>query len=443
MICGLVQLVAAPAQSLFETAALQSQDTSPIHMEWSGYVRGSAYGGSQQFDYASVFGEAALQGRLRSGNVHFFADVRLREGLQLGARGTTLQLKEAYAAYQSPKWDVRLGNQIVAWGRADAFSLLNGVTPSDYFLLSSEPDDQTLPNFMLRARYRFATNMEFEGIAMPYYRPSVYRYDLFQIAGNARFAEIALPPDKLSSGSVAARLNFEWPGIGLALSYFRGYDPFYGFSIQSVDLGPVFMPSIVYQPQPYRKQQAGLDFALPLRNWILRGEVAGRWIQDYKTQMQAPNPDLSCILGVEREFWGIQAIAQYIGKYVFDFQSIQEPVLETPFDNAILAKYLQDVIVYNSEDFNRKIFQQQKAANHALFLLLSRSFAHETLRVQLSSYYNLSSEEYLFRPELQWQVRDGLRVAIGASVMGGRQGYIFDYAKIVLNGAFAELRVSF
>ncbi len=430
-------------QSLFLEAGTPGADSTQARMEWRGYARGSAYGGSRQFDYASVFGEAALQGTLRKDKVLLFADVRLREGLQLGARGTTLQLKEAYAAYQSPKWDVRLGNQIVAWGRADAFSLFNGITPSDYFLLSGEPDDQTLPNFMLRAKYRFSPQIELEGIAMPYYRPSVYRYDLFRFDERARFAETALPSNTWASGAAAARLNFEWPGMGLALSYFRGYDPFYGFSIQSVDLGPVFMPSIVYQPQPYRKQQAGLDFALPLRNWILRGEVAGRWTRDYQALLQAPNPDLSCILGVEREFWGITAVAQYIGKYVFDFQPLQEPVLEIPFDNAMLAKYLQEVIVYNSEDFNRKIFQQQKQGNHALFLSLSRAFAHETLRAQVSGYYNITSEEYLLRPELQWQISDALRAKVGGSVMGGPEGNVFRYARDVLNGAFVELRVSF
>ena len=60
-----------------------------------------------------------------------------------------LQLKEAYAGYSGEKMDVLFGNQIVNWGRTDGFNPTNCITPSDYFFLTAEPDDQKLSNFML------------------------------------------------------------------------------------------------------------------------------------------------------------------------------------------------------------------------------------------------------------------------------------------------------
>jgi hypothetical protein len=431
-------LLAAPlrAQSLFDNPAPETR------LEWMGYARGAAWGGAQQFDYAHLFGEAALQGKLSRGKAVLFADARLREGLLFGEQNTVLQLKEAYAGYQSPKLDLFLGNQIVAWGRTDGFNPTNCITPRDYFFLSPEPDDQTLPNFMLRAKYRLKPQIVAELIAIPVFRPSVYRYDLFIGEENARFDDGPPLSQSINNGALAAKMNFEFSRIGFSLSYFHGYDPFYGFSVQSVDLSNPLAPAVVNQPAFYQKDALGADFAIPLGAWIARGEMAASFTRDYAAQMHVPNPDLYYVLGLERSFGGITAIAQYVGKYVFDFAPIQPPVL-TSLDPEPLAQYINDLVNYESTQLNRRIFQQQKQTNHALFLSLNRAFARETLRAELSGYYNFSSEEHLVRGRLTWQISDMLSAGLGAHLMGGQEGYIFDLSKGVLNGIFTELKVSF
>jgi hypothetical protein len=372
------------SQSLFQAPAPETR------LEWYGYARGAAWGGAEQYDYATLFGEAALQGKLSRGKAFLFADVRLREGLQFGQQTSALQLKEAYVGYQSPKLDLYLGNQIVAWGRTDGFNPTNCITPRDYFFLTPEPDDQTLPNFMLRAKYRIAPPVNFELIAIPAYRPSVYRYDLFLDQPNARFDDGPAPDNSIKNGALAAKMNFELSRIGFSLSYFRGHDPFYGFAVQSVDLSQPLNPAVVNQPAYYQKDALGADFAIPLGSWIARGEMAASLTHNYANQMHVPNPDLYYVLGLERSFWDITAIAQYIGKYVFDFTPIQPPTL-TSLDPEPLAQYVRDLVAYESTSFNRKIFQQQKQTNHALFLSLNRAFARETLRAELAGYYNLTS----------------------------------------------------
>lgn len=433
--------VAGLAQGLFERAGAGEREKP--RLEWSGYARGSAYGGGERYDYASVFGEAAVQGKFSQGKAFLFADVRLREGVQFGQWGTTLQLKEAYAGYQSERLDVYLGNQIIAWGRTDGFNPTNCITPQDYFLLTPEPDDQTLPNFLLRARYHFNPQVQLELIGIPLFQPSIFRYDLFALEGNASFSAPALPEQNRKSGAVGARMNFELPRAGFALSYFNGYDPFHGFDIREIDLSQLLQPAIVYQPAFYRKNMVGADFALPFGNWIARGEAAGSWTRGYRDQMHVPNPELAYVLGLEREIGGITAIIQYIGKQAFDFQALSAPVLEEPLTPENIFKYATARIGYESTLFNRKIFLQQEASNHALSLALSRAFAHDALRAEVAGYYNFTSEEYLLRPSLKWQLSDALSATLGAHVMGGPEGFIFNYSKEVLNGVFAELRVRF
>lgn len=430
------------AQGLFENAG-SNEHNSKTALDWSGYARGAVYGATPSFDFSTLFGELALQGKLSHGKAFLFADARLREGLQFGETGTVFQLKEAYAGYQSGKLDLYLGNQIVAWGRADGFNPTNTLTPVDYFFLTPDPDDQTLPNFMLRAKYRLSPAIGLELIGIPFFRPSVYRYDLFDMGENATFSTAVSPGPYLENGALAVRLDFELPRAGFSLSIFRGYDPFYGFNIQALDLSQLMNPVITYQPAFYRKNQFGADFAVPLGAWIVRGEVSAALTRDYEQHMHVPNPGLYYVAGVERGFWGITAIFQYIGKYAFDFQPLTEPMLENPFDPAGLQQYIQDRIHYESTLFNRKIFQQQKETNHALFGSLSRAFAHEALRAEVNGYYNITSEEYLIRPALTWNIAAGLSATAGANIMGGPEQFIFDYSKDIMNGGFVQLKAQF
>ncbi len=244
------------AQGVFETAvtAAGNMDNakSPV---FSGYIRGSAWGGSRQNDFQAVFGEMALKTKVSADKLFLGGDVRFREGIFFGERISSIELKEAYAGYHGNKINFSLGNQIIKWGRTDGFNPTDNISPNNYFFLSPEPDDQKLSNFMARARTKLSASSELEIIGIPVYRPSVYRYDLFDMGHGAGFSGLILPPKTIKNGTMAARLNIEMPGAGLSVSWFHGFDPFYGFSIDSVSLYPATM--IQYRPSVYKKDAAG------------------------------------------------------------------------------------------------------------------------------------------------------------------------------------------
>lgn len=132
--------------------------------------------------------------------------------------------------------------------------------------------------------------------------------------GNTRFDDEAPPERNFGNGAVAARLNAEFPAIGASVSYFNGYDPFYGFNLKRVDLSDIQAPGIVYEPAFFRKQALGADFAVPVQGWIIRGEMAWKWTRGYDTLMYTPHPGLSYVLGLEHNLWGITAVLQYVGQ---------------------------------------------------------------------------------------------------------------------------------
>lgn len=433
---------AGMGQGLFEQSTTTEEGAEKNPLKINGYVRGSMMAGGEDFDYGAMFGEMALQTRLNGSHLYLFADVRFRKGIEFDKRQSAFELKEAYTGYTGEKLDVLLGQQIVSWGRVDGFNPTNNLTPNNYFFLSSEPDDQKMSNFMLRAKYRITDFTDLDMAIIPYYEPSVYRYDLFAINPNASFTDMAMPAADFDNMAFAARLNFDFPAIGFSLSGFRGYDTFYGFRTSNIDLS-TGTPIITYTPESYKKTSIGADVAIPIGSWILRAEAAYNITEDYEDNMHIPNPNAFYVAGLEKTIKGITFIGQYIGKYTMDFKELNTPVLQNPLNPLEVINYANEMVLFESESFNRKIFGQQEEMNHAASLAITKNLSYETIQLELTSYYNFTSEEAMLRPKVQWRISDALSASLGGSWMSGKDGSTFYYASKILNGAFAELKISF
>jgi hypothetical protein len=427
----------SPAQGLFE-----STGTAQNTVQLGGYARGSAYGGGDIYDYASVFGEFCLQSSYATRDVALFADVRFRSGYFFGEPESTFELKEAYASYRPGKFSFSLGQQIVTWGKTDGFNPTNNITPNNYFFFSAKPDDQKLSNFMLRNNWQLGHGISWETIAIPVYRPSVYRYDLFDMGANVTFVENELPTVSFENGSLATRLSFELRGIGFSLSWFNGYDPFYGFKVKGVEWESD-TPKVTNTAAFYRKNSAGFDLEIPIKQIIFRTEAAFDFTNNYKAEMHIPNPGAKAVGALELPLGNFMFLLQYIGSYTFDFEQLNGPQMPQSNNPLELMTYAETLINFESEQFNRHIFHQQEAWNHEFSGTIRQSLAYNTLDITVSAYYNLTSDEWLLRPEVVWKAAGSLSVSIGAQWMHGPDGTIFSHASKLMNGVFLELKTSF
>ncbi|MCE5331296.1 MAG: hypothetical protein LLF95_04040 [Bacteroidales bacterium] len=433
-----------PAQSLFESAldlpTTANEQTTKLSL--GGFVRGSVYGGAKNYDLTSTFAELALKTRFDKGKAFLESDIRLRKAVFFDENVQMIQLKELYAGYRGEKLDVLLGNQIVSWGRADGFNPTNNITPNDYFFLSADPDDQKESNFMLRMKLRFIPAVELELIGIPFYQASNYRYDLFDMGENVAFGSEIIPSKDLKNGTLAARLNFEFPVAGWSLSYFRGYDPYHGFDVQSVDWS-TGLPLLTNVAVSYLKTTAGADFAIPIGKSVFRGEVAYNITKTIDNKMYIPLPDVSYVAEIESNLAGFTMVGQYIGKFVPDFSALVFPVLSDPLNSTAQMQYTNELIDYENRLFNRRIFNQQEKTNHAVSLTVNKSFGYDNWNAECTAYFNFTSDEWLIRPKLIWKINDNLSAAIGGNYMQGKVKTLFGYSSTVMNGGFAELRVTF
>lgn len=443
-LCAIGCVFAASAQTSDESIIelTTKTDSQPQSLFFNGFVRGSVFGGGERYDLTTTFTEISLKGKFNKDNAFVKSDIRVRQGHYFNEKQLSVIVKELYTGYQSNKFDVLLGNQIVNWGRTDGFNPTNNITPNDYFFLTANPDDQKLSNFMLRFKYRFTPEIELDLIGIPIYAESNYRYDLFDMGANVSFVKGTLPEKEIKNSSFAGRLNFDFPAIGGSLSYFRGFDPYHGFDVKNVDWS-TGTPLINNVAAHYLKSAVGADFAIPVGNFILRGEAAYTFTDNPDHKMFIPNSDIAYVGGVETMLGGFTLIAQYVGKYTPDFKALTLPVLTDYLNPMAQMQYASQMIDYSNRSFNRKIFYQQEKTNHAVSLMVSKSFGYDAWNVELASYYNITSEEFLLRPKISWKISDALTSSVGGNYMSGPTQTLFGYSSGIMNGAFVELKVSF
>jgi hypothetical protein len=430
------------SQGLFESVTQGNTGNKPEGLSINGYVRGLSFIAAEKYDYPSVFGETALQTKINSQNLILYCDLRFRSGYFYNEQINEFEIKEAYAGITSGIFDIIIGNQIITWGRTDGFNPTNNISPNNYFFLSANPDDQKLSNFMLSTEFRVSPAISISLIGIPVFKPSIYKYNLLDINDNASFANPLLPDKSLKNGSLAAKLDFEFPAVGFSLSWFNGYDPFYGFDIKNIDFS-TGAPVITYIPSFYRKTTLGFDFSLPIGTWIIRSEGAYNLPENNENKMYIPNKDISYVVGLEHDFKGFLTIFQYIGKYTLEYKSLDTPQLTDPSNPLALLQYATSTINYESALFNRKIFHQQEEMNHAVSVIISKSLNYETLNIEITGYYDITSKEYLIRPSLKWNISNSLSATAGYSYMNGPAQSLFFYAAPVLSGGFIEIKASF
>lgn len=439
------------AQSLFEEGNTMESES---HLQLSGYGRGVLYLGTVSStllsDIRSGYGEAVLKMNAFSGKWgKLYSEMRFRSGYEYTAQINQFQLREAYADLYLGDFDLRAGQQIIAWGRADGVNPTNNLTPLDYFVRSPEPDDMRMGNFLLRGRYSIGSHIRLEGIWVPVYRHSVYRFDLFEMPDFVNFRDAYKPDASLKNGSFAGKIEFLFDRFDGSVSWFSGYDLMPGISAGPLPETPGENPSVDLYARPFRQQTGGLDFSFGIGSFGVRGEVAYREPDDvYKEEIFVPDRDLRYVLGLDRSFGIFNLMIMYSGQYVFDFEEIQtlenfpeiEPeLLQQPAVWAMLGPLMDQQLA----GFNRIIFDQTKEIMHSLAVRPSISLFFDVLDLEVFGLYNISTEEWTLLPKLTWSVSDNLKLGIGGQYFNGGPNTRYDLIAPVFNGGFMELRYTF
>lgn len=458
---------AAPTESgggLFEqsVSAAKPSESAPASsasaFQLSGYARGDVYAGKvpgvDQANMKAGYGEMALVARAKKDTAgDGYAELRVRYGMLGEAQqSTTVDVREAYVnAYLGPL-DLRLGKQIIVWGRADLLNPTNNLTPVDFRMRSPIEDDRRLGNVGARAFLRLSP-VRLEGVWLPSYVAN--QLPPISLPQYVSYGDPKYPSNDLDQGLLAGRVHLELPSVEMSVSYLHGYAPMPGLSRVSLRTAnditnpDVESPSLVIARTAYKQQVLGFDFSTAIGDWLgLRGEAAYRVPYDYQNLIHAPKPDLQYALGADHNFGSVNLIVQYLGRYTFHWVKENGPA-DTTLTSAMLAdpnvtdKSAASGVDATLRKTNQVLFSQTEKIQHLATGRIEWLTAHDTLSLSLLGMYNFSTKEWLASPKIGYRMSDSLIAYVGAEILTGPSGTLFGLVDQQLSAGYVELRSTF
>lgn len=439
---------------LFEAASsgeltLGTDSSTPQRYELSGYVRGTAFMGKipeyRQGYMQAAYGELSLQ--LRTKRTEYgdaYGEARMRYGMQGGDPKYEAELREGYVnAYLGPV-DIRLGQQIIVWGKADGFNPTNNLTPTNLSIRSPHDDDRRVGNFASRVFWNMEP-LRLEGVWVPMYRAvelPPFVYPKYVVEGSTTY-----PKPEFLRGTYAGKVHLNLPAIDMSLSYLYGYGLLPGLTLQQLTSGdaipPGGQPEVRISRTAYKHHVIGFDFSTTLGESLgLRGEAAYRMPLHYERLLEAPRPDVQYTLGLDTTFGAVSVIAQYLGRYTLDWQK-DGP--ETPADSDQLwstgAGAAQAQVLDALAGTNQMLFQQLAEIQHLASLRLAWTGLHDSLSISALGLVNVTTKEWAAIPKLGYKIDDTLLFSVGGEIYSGPPGTLLGLIDSVLSAGFVELKV--
>lgn len=345
-----------------------------------------------------------------------------------------LDLFEGYLYWSRRPVEIRLGKQIVRWGKTDQISPVDNINPQDFReFIVPDLEDRKIPNWMARVRL-FPGAWTMEGVYIPFFEPSridyygsdwaTYRHVKDDIRDSAlpsdfkrRLLGISVnekePARNFKNGQWGARISRTISGWDLGLNYLYAWEslPYYkSFPVKNLDVGGSFSSQnlvksldgmsltdedieITYE----RSHIFGFEFETTIRDIGFRGEAACFDRQSFLTNSltSTRKPVFFYVLG-----------ADYLGKddWYVNFQ----------FAHQIISDY-DDDILYLSRN------------NTSLNGEVRKDFLRGNLQAVLWYNFSLSDNGYYLRPKIICKYIPRLDITLGFNIFGGDEDTLMGY----------------
>lgn len=325
-------------------------------------------------------------------------------------------LIEGYLDYQLDQVRIKLGKQIIPWGRADGINPTDNITPHDYVVLLPFEEDQRYGATALNIEKTLNDEMTLSFITTPYFEPTKIPLPL----GQVNFVN-QIPNSNLEYG---IRLNKAGGQVDWSISYFHGHSLF-------PDLRPIGnamdTPTIALT---YPDMDVlGADFAFNLGRFGIRGEMAYHRMRDENlNDPLSRNSYWYYVIGADRTYDDNLGINfQLYERYV---QNYTNPDTEQfPIDPELVVI---DAIIGGQQDKRTFGFTTR----------VSKSWLNDSFKAELLALVNDTRRDYYLRPLLSYNATDSVKVSIGANIYRGPEQSFFGRIRED-SGIFCEMRYSF
>jgi hypothetical protein len=420
LLCALV-LLARSAQAQDSTT-----DSEPGALQQAGItglVRAGYWSSTRNLDPEDHLGAGMIwlkSTRRLSSRVSFLIEGWAALRGPAGDGDATGELREAFVDFRFGRLDVRVGRQIIAWGRADGLNPTDNLTGADLTLLAPDDDDRRLGTTALRASY-YLGDVSVAGLWLPEFRGHHF----------------PLPP---APGFTFVRDRHGWPGdqwalrveqtgraVDWSVSHFRGRDltPDLGVRLAAATSDPVAAVSLSH----HRVTVFGADMAANLGRIGLRAE--GAYVDTEDDDGRDPftkNPFLFVVIGGDRTFREyLNLNIQYLYRFVRGHRTVQTGLSPTEADIAELQGILNS---------------QAARLQHGASFRLSYKWLRETLEGECAAAGFFGPDGLALRPKVTYSVTDRWKVLVGAELYRGKSSSVFGLLR-PNSTAYLEARWSF
>lgn len=317
---------------------------------------------------------------------------------------TGIELREAYLEYISDNWDLRLGRQIIIWGKADGMQITDIISPPDYTeFLARDFDDIRMPVDALK--FRILTSLlNWEFIWIPIFKPAILPQGdnpwaipmEFPEGMNITFEQTVLPEKEFKNSEFAGKVSMYSSGIDISFCAAYTWDdlPTLHKSIIT-DTTPV---NLIITPEHHRITFVGLDFSKPFKDFVFRGEAAffhGKYFEPENIFEQLYNKNsINFLFGIDwypGNDWMLTA--QFVDNFILNYdQAIKD------YEHMMLATL----------HISKKLFRQ-------------------TMEISTMGYFGLNNKDGFIRTNMDYALTDELHVLLGIDSFFGNEGMMGQY----------------
>lgn len=326
-----------------------------------------------------------------------------------------LRVREAYIDINGTNFDLRVGQQMIVWGRSDAAQIHDIITPMDLseFLTQDFTDLRTGVTAINLTFYRSSNSFQF--VAIPIYSPSNLakpgsRWSAWPTE-NVDFAEWKYPNANIANTQLALRWNnrsnLNWD---FDVSIYSGFNPNPALTKRIT----TFIPEPRLEVTPEYKRNSALMIGAEYRlnqNLILTSEQAF-WTNSYFDDLP------ESLRGTQNTTIDFDEFAQvqnneFLAKSPF-LQSLWG--LRFPFIKGTLS--LQYTLEYL---IDHKPSMLQNQTHHIGSLLYTRTSNDERWNFRFLSRYHLTGNDAWISPDITYSGIDGFRVSSGGHIFDGNK----------------------
>lgn len=354
-----------------------------------------------------------------------------------------LKLREAYFDWKGEMIALRIGRQIVSWGKADDIQITDVLNPRDETnVVASDYNESKLGIDAVRLSL-LTEKTQVDAYWIPFFTPSILplakgnplhsrvfpeEVDGIGINYPEKYDDFELPKKRLSKSELALRASTYTSVADLSLYGFYGWDdlPLIRYNPNIVFGDGEDMPATSYSidvtGEYKRMYMIGADAAIPAGDFVFRLEGAYFPKRHFQTDVNSQLFKYS-----EDSRPASKRKNQVLGLAGLDW---------TPSGGwTITAQYVADAVIDYDSDIERKKFEHQATMS------IEKSILNETLTIMASGALDLWDFSTASELELDYKLTDAITLSLigdlyleGPDGKEGLYGEYRDYSSVTFKG---------